>query len=203
MNFDIESQRQLIVEKKNNRESFINEILQLPDFRSVAITAKLNLPSQSYGEVIQRWFKDKFGWDSISASDTSGDVKVFGYNVEVKASVSDDGRKYNYVQIRLTHDIDYYFLPTFNCVTDTGYLFLLDHSEMEDMVSNYGGYAHGCIKDNGEVRDNLKNPHKLFAIRPTFDAKGLGNKAWRSLLQYNKFSTEEEIYDRKIWEKSS
>ena len=74
---------------------------------------------------------------------------------------------------------------------------------MEDMVSNYGGYAHGSIKDNGAVRDNLSNPDVEFAIRPTFNANGLGNPAWRSLLQYNKFSTEEEIYDRKIWEKSS
>jgi len=200
-----EKDRIRIVENKLNLSAVKSRILSLPDFKTVAIHSRRDLDSPAtIGLLIEKWFTKKFNWIPISASTTSGDVRVFDeYNTEVKVSLNVDGKKFNYVQIRLDHDIDYYFLPSYNFVTDTGYLFLLSHDEMVDMVLEHGSYAHGTIKDNGAVRDNIKNPHKLFAIRPSFNANGLGNPAWRSLLQYNKFSTEEEIYDRKIWEKRS
>ena len=82
--FEIDTYRQQVIDKKVNRDVIVNGIYDLDSFRDVAITSKFYLPSQSYGAVIEQWFRNEFDWDKISASDTSGDSRVFDeYNVEV------------------------------------------------------------------------------------------------------------------------
>jgi len=194
---DIDIFRQQVIDKKVNRGEIVDKIYGLNDFRDVSIVAKFYLPSQSYGEVIEQWFRNKFDWQKISASDTAGDSIAFDeYSVEVKASLCDDGKICNYVQLRLTHDIDYYFLPTYDFLTDRIYFFLIGHGDMIVLVSKYGHYAHGTKKKLGEINENLNNPDVEFSIRPK-----IGNSCWLELMKYN--VTEKQLYDRKIWKKKS
>ena len=194
---DVNACRQQTIDKKVNRDVIVNRIYDMDSFRDVAITSKFYLPSQSYGAVIEQWFRNEFDWDKISASDTAGDSRAFEeYNVEVKASLCADGIYCHYVQLRLTHDVDYYFLPTYDFLTDTTYFFLLSHDAIVDLVSKYGAYAHGTKNKFGEVTENLDNPDVEFAIRPK-----IGSECWLELLKYN--VTLEQLNVRKVWEKKS
>ena len=142
---DVNACRQQIIDKKVNRDVIVNGIYDMDSFRDVAITSKFYLPSQSYGAVIEQWFRNEFDWDKISASDTAGDSRAFEeYNVEVKASLCADGIYCHYVQLRLTHDVDYYFLPTYDFLTDTTYFFLLSHDAIVDLVE-----TGQTLKENG------------------------------------------------------
>ena len=194
MEYDIEMLREAVIDKKKNKSSIVTNILKTNTFREACIIAKSFLTTQSYGHVIDTWFSEHYDFKKLKSSDGVGDDKVFGkYNTEVKASLCDDGKKYNYVQIRLTHNIDFYFLPTYDFVLDKFYYFLFSKREMIEMVKKYGEYAHGRKSEKGPIEDNLFNPDIEFCIRPV-----VGKECWKEFMKFN--VNEDDFRNEKFWE---
>ena len=194
MKYDIDSLRQTVIDKKRNRSIIVDDILNAETFREAAIISKMFLPSQSYGEILVKWLSKHYNFTKLNASEKKGDQRVFEkYNTEIKSSLCDDGKHCNYVQLRLTHEISFYLLPTYDFVGDEVYYFLLNKEEMIEMVKKYGGYAHGTKGEKGLIEDNIFNPDIEFAIRPT-----IGKDCWNDLLKYR--ITEEDILNESYWD---
>ncbi len=198
MKYDVEKLKQDVIDRKTNRKSIIKDILAANSFREAAIIAKFYLPPQSYGHVMNNWFRNSPHSDfkNLKSSDRIGDDLVFGkYHTEVKASLCDDGKKYNYVQIRLTHDIHFYFLPTYDFVLDKSYYFLLTKKEMIKMIKlSNGELAHGTRSEKGTLEENINNPDIEFSIRPV-----VGKFLWKELMKFN--ISEVDFRNEKIWNK--
>jgi len=198
MKYDVKKLRQDVIDRKTNRKSIIKDILAANSFREAAIIAKFYLPPQSYGHVMNNWFRNSPHSDfkNLKSSDRIGDDLVFGkYHTEVKASLCDDGKKYNYVQIRLTHDIHFYFLPTYDFVLDKSYYFLLTKKEMIKMIKlSNGELAHGTRSEKGTLEENINNPDIEFSIRPV-----VGKFLWKELMKFN--ISEVDFRNEKIWNK--
>ena len=197
MKYDVEKLRQEVIDRKTNRESIKKDILEADSFREAGIIAKFYLPPQSYGHVMNNWFRNSpySDFKNLKSSDRIGDDLVFGkYHTEVKASLCDDGKKYNYVQIRLTHDIHFYFLPTYDFVLDKPYYFLLTKKEMIEMIKlSNGELAHGTRSEKGSLEENITNPDIEFSIRPV-----VGKDLWKELMKFD--TNEDDFRNEKIWE---
>ena len=197
MKYDVELLRESVIDKKKNRKSIVKDILKAKTFREASIISKSFLTTQGYGHVIDTWFSEHYEFKKLKSSDGVGDDKVFDkYNTEVKASLCDDGKKYNYVQIRLTHDIDFYFLPTYDFISYKSYYFLLSKKEMIEMVKKYGEYAHGRKDEKGPIVDNIFNPDIEFCIRPV-----VGKECWKEFMKFD--VNEEDFRNVKFWEAKS
>ena len=197
MKYDVEKLRQEVIDRKTNRESIKKDILEADSFREAGIIAKFYLPPQSYGHVMNNWFRNSpySDFKNLKSSDRIGDDLVFGkYNTEVKSSLCDDGKKYNYVQIRLTHDIHFYFLPTYDFILDKSYYFLLTKKEMIEMVKlSNGELSHGTRSEKGSLEENISNPDIEFCIRPV-----VGKDLWKELMKFD--MNENDFRNEKIWE---
>ena len=107
-------------------------------------------------------------------------------NYEIKISLGGKfNNKFNYVQIRLNHDIDYYILTAYYLsvinLKSLGelFIFLIDKDNMKNIINNYGHYAHGTLKKNGKKTfDDLNDPYNMkeYALRPKY-----GDKCWNDL----------------------
>lgn len=193
-----ENIRVAVLDRKKNRKKNIIKILDQKTFRNAAILAKWFLPSQSYGDILNTWFRKKFNWGKNSASSRTGDDRVFGiYNVEVKSSLCDDGKTCHYVQIRLTHDIDFYFLPTYNFETDRAHFFLLNKNQMKELILEHGSYAHGTKSEKGNIVDSINNIDIEYALRPNVKSKD--NSLWKKLCRFE--IEEKHINEIEVWKK--
>lgn len=195
---NIDELRLSVLNKKKNRKENIKNIFKQSSFRDASILAKWFLPSQSYGEVLNSWFRAKYNWKKNSSENREGDDRVFDtYNVEVKASLCDDGKTCHYVQIRLTHNIDFYFLPTYNFETDKTHFILLNKKQMKELIEQHGGYAHGTKSEKGNICDNIDNVDIEYALRPNIKSKS--SSLWKTLQSFE--IKEEEINEIEVWKK--
>tara|TARA_Y100000389_G_scaffold204224_1_gene255679 strand:+ start:8233 stop:8685 length:453 start_codon:yes stop_codon:yes gene_type:complete len=126
----------------------------------------------------------------------SGDGMKNGYNYEIKVSLHGKKSKLNFVQIRPHHKIDYYILVGLDIhYGDCGktYIMKVSANNIYDLLPEYGGYAHGTVKENGIIsNDNIKNNMKKeceYALRP--DPNGNTNtKPYKLWVELSKFSVE-------------
>jgi len=97
--------------------------------------------------------------------------------------------QYNYVQIRLSHHIQYYLLTAYlltaylltdENVENEGELFIFNVPKefMKFLVKKYGGYAHGTIEEYGKIEGEL-DESKEYALRPE-----VGSNCWNFILEY-------------------
>ena len=115
--------------------------------------------------------------DSISKVNASLDKGDFCSNnalyYEYKFSIMGKNQKCNFVQIRLHQNVDY-VLEVYDTQNDQLLSFYVPHEDMEKMVSEFGGLAHGTKKTNF-------NEHKEYALRPSKKGNGKAAKAWQEL----------------------
>lgn len=146
--------------------------------------------AQQYGPLIERFIRTKFNYTKNRAEDCTGDCSKDGKNSEVKVSLGGATHtKFNFVQIRPSHDCDTYILTayhlSFENVESEGelYVFTVPKSEIKKLVVSYGGYAHGTVKEHGKMTmDSLndeKNGIKEYALRPT-----INNDCWKALMAF-------------------
>lgn len=148
-----------------------------------------NITSQKFGPLLESYMIQKFGYTKCSASECTGDCTKNEENIEVKASLGGSlHRKFNYVQLRPSHDITHYLLTAYHLnfenVGREGdfFVFKVPKDEMKILIANYGGYAHGTIKEYGVItEESLNDPNnkKEYAIRPTFS-----DPCWQYLLRF-------------------
>jgi hypothetical protein len=178
------------------------EIFRETSLKGVHIYCVLHhVSAQQYGPLIEKYIISKFGYQKISASECRGDcMDPVGRDVEIKASLGGGKlNKYNYVQIRLSQEIDYYLLTppaislhevprltgyhlTMENVEEEGelYLFRVPKESMQNLIREYGGYAHGTVKEHGPVAQSFESEKILeYAIRPTY-----GDACWQALMDF-------------------
>jgi hypothetical protein len=191
----VDDMRLFLIENKQNRNNIKDKIYNARNFRDACILSKYHLTPQSYGEVLNVWLRNHYNFKKISASLKQGDDLIHNeYKTEVKISIADDGKQANFVQIRLTHGIDFYLLIVYNMVQDSMHYFLVNKEDMKDLIVNYGGLAHGTKGEKGLITENLDNPDIEHALRPK-----IGTQLWNDI---QKFSiSEEEINEKSVWKK--
>lgn len=143
---------------------------------------------QKTGPLIEKYLINKYGMCKVNASKCRGDCTFNGINFEIKVSLGGQTRKkFNYVQIRPSHDVGFYMLTAYhldwNNIGDNGelFMFLIKKSNMIDLLEKYGSYAHGTIDKLGKIsRESImNNTNAEYALRPTY-----GDALWSNLMEY-------------------
>ena len=184
---EVETERQQLIKKKEINKSIkkiITDFDSIDDFREILIKSTLYLTSQSYGAIIESQIK-KILNISPQRDEISGDGVFNNKTIEIKVSIEGTKSNFNFVQLRPSHNVDYYLLLTYSYTEDDLFFFLIPHEDMITLIGKYAGYAHGTIKKQGEInRENvIKNLDKdyEYAIRPDY-LKEEGS--WKELKAY-------------------
>jgi hypothetical protein len=178
-------------------------ILKLDTLKKVHIYSKINgLTGQTYGPLIESYIINKYELIKNKSSECIGDcskiyqvngidndyVNVNKKNFEIKVSLGGyKHNKFNYVQLRFNHNIDYYILTAYYLchenVKKRGdlFVFIVGKNELKNIVFKYGNYAHGTLNKNGKRTFESMNNDDLneYALRPTY-----GDNCWNELLEF-------------------
>lgn len=179
-----------LVEKLRNPEK-IQEAKQLIH---KCIIYKTYYSSNKYSIFLEKDLKNLLNLGN-KQNNTSGDaLSSSGKKIEIKISLC--GPYYNYVQIRPSHDIDYYLFLAYDLnKEDIGkvYLFLFTAEDLYNLIPTFGQYSHGTIKRNGKI--NLSFDKNLeYSLRPSsFEKNKKRYKLWKRFLDNEK--SIEEIND--------
>jgi hypothetical protein len=148
-----------------------------------------NLSAQQYGPLLENYIRTKFKYAKNKAEECTGDCSKDGKNSEIKVSLGGATHsKFNFVQIRPSHDCDTYVLTAYHLsqenVESEGELFIfrIPKEDMKTIILAHGGYAHGTLKEHGPITiDSLRNEKlkREYAIRPSY-----GDTCWNSLLPF-------------------
>lgn len=170
-----------------NKNDYINLINNEKDILNKVILCKYYLSSQKWSILLETYIKEIFNIRQ-PINNTSGDGYILHnkckINIEIKISLNSD--KFNFVQIRSDHSIDYYLFLVYNLYeNDYGklYWFLVPSKELYDLIIIYGSYAHSTIKKLGEInKDNIYGKNHEYALR--FNMK---HKLWNIFIsKFNK-----------------
>jgi len=156
-----------------------NEILKCLSLKDAHIYCKVNnLSGQVSGPLLENYIKEKFNYTKVNASECKGDCEKGKEFTEIKCSLGGkEHNKFNWVQIRPNHKLDNYVLTAYHLsnenVENRGELFIfrLTKSEMADILSTDGGYAHGSITKHGKITlESILDPmnEKEYALRPKY-----------------------------------
>ena len=148
-----------------------------------------NVSAQQYGPLLEKYIRIKNKFVKNTAAACNGDCSKDNQNAEIKASLGGaKHNKFNWVQLRVSHDIDYYILTAYYLTSknvEAGgdlYVFRVKKEDMLPLIVTYGGYAHGTKAEHGTITlADLKDEKntKEYAIRPLFD-----DKCWTDLLKF-------------------
>jgi hypothetical protein len=148
-----------------------------------------NVSAQQYGPLLEKYIRIKNKFIKNTASACNGDCSKDNQNAEIKASLGGaKHNKFNWVQLRVSHDIHYYILTAYHLTSknvEAGgdlYVFRIKKEDMLPLIMAYGGYAHGTKAEHGTITlADLKDEKntKEYAIRPLFD-----DKCWVDLLKF-------------------
>jgi len=139
------------------------------DIHRKIIMCRFYLSSNEYGPLLERYVKDIFHLNSAK-DNTSGDASINGINVEIKVSLGDKTGQLSFVQLRPDHDIQYYIMLCYDLhhgeLGEIAWL-LADANQLYELIPEYGGYAHGTIKNLGVINsDNIYGNNHEYALRP-------------------------------------
>lgn len=164
------------------------EFMKLATLKEACVwCVRHRVSSQRFGTLIEKYIRGKFNYQKNKPADCTGDCFKDGKNSEVKVSLGGmTGTKFNFTQIRPTHDCDYilvaYHLSPDN-VEALGelYVFKVPALEMKKLIlSHCKGYAHGSITERGKVTiDSLNDKKNAFALRPK-----INNDCWKALMVF-------------------
>ena len=175
----------------------IQEILKEQTLKNAHIYCVVNgISAQQYGPLVEKYIREKNNFAKNTASECNGDCSKDNKNAEVKASLGGaKHNKFNWVQLRVSHNIDYYILTAYhlmNTNVETGgelYVFNVPKDAMITLIANHGGYAHGTLSEHGAITlADLKDGSnkKEYALRPSY-----GDKCWLDILKFR--VTEESL----------
>ena len=174
----------LTLSKVNHEE----EIMKRPTLKEAVVYCIIHgLSGQKYGPLIEKFIQIKYNYTKNKAEDCTGDCSKDGNNSEVKVSLGGATHtKFNFVQIRPSHDCDTYILIAYHLsienVESEGelYVFHVPKSEIKKIVVSFGGYAHGTNKEHGVITtESLDTSMKEYAIRPT-----INSPCWNALMMF-------------------
>ena len=183
------SKKTLIQQLRTDAISIQKDINHETDTLNSCLMCKSLLPSQSWSTVLESHICKKFNINKISASECRGDAYCERNNeyIEIKVSLGGkNGTKFNFVQLRPHHNIDcYLFLCYDHTVGEFGeyYYFKIPKKVINDLLPQYGGYAHGTIKEYGKITTDSILSHMdkkvEYALRTN-----KGDGLWNELLKW-------------------
>jgi hypothetical protein len=167
-----------------------DEIMKLSTLKEAHVYCIIhNVSAQQYGPLLEKYIRTKYQYDKNKAEDCTGDCSKDGTNLEIKVSLGGaEHKKFNFVQIRPSHDCGIYILTayhvSFDNVDEEGelYVFKVPKENLMELIASYGGYAHGTIKEHGEITSDsltVNKNTKEYALRPTIE-----DECWKTLMQY-------------------
>ena len=144
--------------------------------------------------MIVNFIRNKFCMPKNNASECNGDCKYKNMNnIEIKVSLGGKNHNsYNYVQLRMNHNIDYYVLTAYHLSKDNLendgelYIFKISKKDLINIIVDHGSYAHGTISKLGKITLESINTIKgnncaEYSIRPK-----INDKCWKKLLRYRR-----------------
>jgi len=166
------------------------EIMKLSSLKEANIYCVIHkLSAQQFGPLLEKYIRTKFHYIKNKAEKCIGDCYKDGKNVEVKVSLGGANHtKFNFVQIRPSHDCDIYILTAYYLsnvnVENEGELFIfkISKEDIKNVIMFYGGYAHGTIKEHGYITMeslNDKKSLKEYALRPIKN-----DDCWNTLMSF-------------------
>ena len=173
------------------------EILKLNTLKDANIYCVINnITSQQYGPLLEKFIQSKFNFIKNKASSDIGNCCKGDKNYEIKVSLGGQThKKFNFVQIRFYQDCDIYIFTAYHLsnenVDNAGelYIFRIPKIELEKIIIQYGGYAHGTYKKQGpitfETLQNKNNAIKEYSIRPN-----INDNCWNNLLLFRILESE-------------
>ena len=184
--FNTENLREAYLQSENNSD-IKSALLAENSFRDAAIIAKTQLSSQAYSPALEAWLKARLNIGP-AVNETSGDGVWDKQNIEIKVSLGGKSGQFNFVQIRPDHDIDGYLFVTYSIWNDEVTWFYVSPNDMNDLILEFGGYAHGTIKALGKItEDNIKGRNCEYALRPDPHKKsGKARACWDALVRVGK-----------------
>jgi hypothetical protein len=167
-----------------------DQVLKLGTLKEANIYCVINsLSPQQYGPHLERYIRTKFNYIKNKAKDCTGDCSKDGKNSEVKVSLGGATHtKFNFVQIRPSHDCETYILTAYHLSSENVelegelYIFKVPKEEIKKIVVSFGGYAHGTIKEHGKITLeslNDKKSIKEYALRST-----INDACWKALMPF-------------------
>jgi hypothetical protein len=171
------------------------QVMKLPSLKEANIYCVIHgVSSHQYGPLLEKYIRTKFNYIKNKAEDCTGDCSKDGKNSEVKVSLGGATHsKFNFVQIRPSHDCDAYILTAYHLSSENVeaegelYVFKIPKEDIKKIVVSYGGYAHGTIKKHGLITIeslNDENNIKEYAIRPT-----INSECWKALMLHRIMET--------------
>lgn len=186
--------QQIVIEMKEEEKTLsekqiIDIINSASTFTEKCILAKKYLSPQS--TIMEQIIKTDLNMGK-KKNQTSGDATKNGSNYEIKYSGHAKKSKWNFVQIRPDHDVQFYLLLGYNMYDESNtnigkaYIFKVPSLDMYNLVKNYGGYAHGTIDVLGKLStSNIKGRNCEYALRCDPNAKkGKNKKIFDELKKY-------------------
>jgi hypothetical protein len=174
---------------KNKKINHETEVLKCKTLKSVHKYCVVNhLSGQKTGPLIEKYIIQRGGMCKVNASECIGDSIHNNQNIEIKVSTGGQERnKFNFVQIRPLHDIQYYIFTAYYIdwinIVDEGelFIFIINKPDMVDLLEKYGSYAHGTIYKLGRItRESIGSKQDVeYALRTNY-----GDKLWSNLLEY-------------------
>lgn len=172
-----------------------DQIMKLTTLKEAHIYCVIySVSAQQYGPLLERFIRTRFNYTKNKAEDCTGDCSKDGKNSEVKVSLGGANHtKFNFVQIRPSHDCDMYILTAYHLsyenVESEGelYIFNVPKSYIKKLIVSYGGYAHGTIKEHGIITIDSLNDEisiKEYALRPT-----INDECWKALQAFRVIET--------------
>ncbi len=150
---------------------------------------KLYLSSQKYGPLLENEIRTIFHLTRPLNAISGDGLTSTGLQIEIKVSFVNKGR-FNLVQLRPFHRIDYYIIMLYDYTKgEQGeyYWLLIPGGDINDIICEYGNYAHGSITSNGPItRERIGlNPYE-YCLRPNYNVKpsSKGFKLWQRLMSY-------------------
>jgi hypothetical protein len=181
---------------KRSRINHEQQLLKQPNLLSAHIYCLIhNLSAQIFGPLLEKYIISTFHFQKNSASDCIGDClnskdsKDSKENIEIKVSLGGSSHnKFNYVQIRMSHNITSYIFTAYylnqDNISQMGELFVfkIPKEELKEIILNHGSYSHGTKKEHGQITiDSLNNTHSLkeYSLRPRFN-----DNCWKALMKF-------------------
>ena len=185
--------REHLTLSKVKHEDQIMKLNTLKEAHIYCIIYKLS--SQQYGLLLERFIRINFNYKKNKAEDCTGDCSKDGKNSEVKVSLGGATHtKFNFVQIRLSHDCDIYIFTAYHLSVKNVdlegelYIFKVPKIEIKKIIVSYGGYAHRTIKELGKITIDSINDEKTikeYAIRPS-----INDDCWKTLMKFRVLETD-------------
>jgi hypothetical protein len=186
-----------IVSKMKEKNENKNVCIAEKDLLKKLVLCRYLLRPTEWSCLLEAYIKQKFNIQK-AVDNLSGDGSIHYKNIEIKISLCTQNGFLNFVQLRPSHNIDYYIFlayDMFDGKIGKYHWFLCEPEKLYSLIPDFGEYSHGTKIKNGEITtDSLKNSNFEYSLRMNTIKPGKSNRLWLKMIEL--FSnSEKQIYN--------